>query len=229
MFVDVMRLILTQTLSEQNAANAVVCAGITRLQGDHFIAVGRRIIVRRIPDKRRGAYFLDVLLELFLVQCDAVPVIKRCAVLAVQHGRCHNAVEIALFQRCHFKVDVLSAPFLFLKTLDRVEHGAVAHVVTVEQRVFRLVDLATEVLEDTAGRTVIAFPVTVNIVGIVVLLHNGIVNGCIIYIDPADHIRILFVVLSHLFHVDVHGVVIGHRGGRGNGGGRGGYNNSRRY
>ena len=66
MFVDVMRLILTQTLSEQNAANAVVCAGITRLQGDHFIAVGRRIIVRRIPDKRRGAYFLDVLLELFL-------------------------------------------------------------------------------------------------------------------------------------------------------------------
>ena len=53
-----------------------LCAGITRLQGDHFIAVGWRIIVRRIPDKRRGAYFLDVLLELFLVQCDAVPVIN---------------------------------------------------------------------------------------------------------------------------------------------------------
>ena len=40
----------------------------------------------------------------------------------------------------------------------------------IEQGVFRFADLAAEVLEDTAGRAVIALPVTVDIIYIVVLM-----------------------------------------------------------
>ena len=85
----------------------------------------------------------------------------------------------------------------------------------IEQGVFRFADLAAEVLEDTAGRAVIALPVTVDIICIVVLLYNGVINGCIIDIDPAHNVRIFLMMLLDLFHIDVHGVIICDRRGRG--------------
>lgn len=87
---------------------------------------------------------------------------------------------------------VLVVIFLILIIAYRGEHRAVVHVVPVENGVLAgKVAVAGAVEEERAGGVILPVDEPVQIIEVVLRLHNGVVNNGVLRIQPADNILTL--------------------------------------
>ena len=103
---------------------------------------------------------------------------------------------------------VLVVIFLILIIAYRGEHRAVVHVVPVENGVLAgKVAVAGAVEEERAGGVILPVDEPVQIIEVVLRLHNGVVNNGVLRIQPADNILTL---VEQCVKIDVNGRAFGY-------------------